>query len=69
MLFRSIAGGKVHGEWPGLAPEKLEDGLDLRVATDYRTVLGEVLARRCGQARLAGVFPGHTLAPLGVCRA
>lgn len=65
----AIAGGTVHGEWPGLAPDELEDGLDLRVTTDYRTVLGEVLARRCGQARHAGVFPGHTLAPLGVCRA
>lgn len=62
-----IQGGKVHGEWPGLKPDQLEDGLDLRVTTDYRTVLGEILTKRCGQKKLRDVFPGFTLAPIGVC--
>ncbi len=63
-----IAGGQVHGEWPGLKLDQREDGLDLRVTTDYRTVLGEILTRRCGQTKIADVFPGHTLKPIGVCR-
>jgi len=32
------------GAWPGLAPEALEAGVDLRVATDYRAVLRQVMA-------------------------
>lgn len=64
-----IAGGKVHGRWPGLAPDQLEDGLDLAVTTDYRNVLGEVLARRCTQRDHGAVFPGHTLKPIGICTA
>ena len=31
------------GPWPGLAPDALEDGVDLRVATDYREVLKRVM--------------------------
>jgi uncharacterized protein (DUF1501 family) len=36
--------GRQFGEWPGLAPEALEDGADLRVATDYREAVRRVLA-------------------------
>ena len=61
---------------PGMRPEQLEGeskdakvGFDLRVTTDYRTVLGEILAARCGQQRHAAVFPSHALTPLGVVRA
>lgn len=32
------------GPWPGLAPEALEDGVDLRVATDYRDAFRQVVA-------------------------
>jgi uncharacterized protein (DUF1501 family) len=32
------------GAWPGLAPDALEEGVDLRVATDYRAVLRQVVA-------------------------
>lgn len=34
-----IPGGRVHGDWPGLAAEKLYEGRDLAVTTDFRTVL------------------------------
>jgi uncharacterized protein (DUF1501 family) len=32
------------GPWPGTAPEALEAGVDVRVATDYRLALGAVVA-------------------------
>ncbi len=54
----SLAGGKVHGRWPGLAPEQLHEGRDLAVATDFRAVLGEVVSCQLGVADVARVFPG-----------
>ena len=65
LLGGGIRGGRVHGRWPGLAPAQLEQG-DLRVTTDYRDVLAEVVARRLGNGRYAEVFPGHRTAFRGV---
>ncbi|MEI6363359.1 MAG: DUF1501 domain-containing protein [Actinomycetes bacterium] len=55
-----VVGGTVHGTWPGLAPERLDDG-DLAGTTDYRDVLAEALTRRCRQpaSDLAAVFPNR----------
>ncbi|SDD19224.1 DUF1501 domain-containing protein [Belnapia rosea] len=36
--------GRHFGEWPGLAPEALDEGVDLRVASDYRAVFRTVIA-------------------------
>ena len=36
--------GRQFGAWPGLAPEALDEGVDLRVATDYRAVFRAVIA-------------------------
>lgn len=62
-----VNGGKMYGRWPGLATQKLDQGVDLAVTTDYRLVLAEALAA-CG--RLANEsFP--TWKPeeaLGLCR-
>jgi uncharacterized protein (DUF1501 family) len=54
-----VAGGKVHGEWPGLDDAALHEGRDLAVATDYRTVLAEVCERhlQLSDADLSNVFP------------
>jgi uncharacterized protein (DUF1501 family) len=60
MFGGGVAGGEVHGTWPGLAPDKLDDG-DLAGTTDYRDVLAEVLTERCRQsvADLPKVFPNR----------
>jgi uncharacterized protein (DUF1501 family) len=57
--FLVAAGGKVHGEWPGLDDAALHEGRDLAVATDYRTVLAQVCERhlQLPDADLANVFP------------
>lgn len=36
-----VRGGEVHGRWPGLERERLVDGIDLAVTTDYRQLLNE----------------------------
>src|SRR5207237_5077574 len=41
----NVKGGAVHGRWPGLAPEKLYEGRDLALTTDFRSVFGEVAAK------------------------
>lgn len=56
----AIRGGKVYGEWPGLAPEQLYENRDLALTTDFRDVLGEVVAKHLGNGDLSGVFPGYT---------
>jgi uncharacterized protein (DUF1501 family) len=55
-----IRGGKVYGEWPGLAPEQLYENRDLALTTDFRDVLGELVAKHLGNGQLAGVFPEYT---------
>ncbi|MEV6303581.1 DUF1501 domain-containing protein [Actinoplanes sp. NPDC051861] len=57
LLGGGVRGGKVYGDWPGLAPADLVAG-DLAVTTDYRSVIGEVLQKRCGIGSLTEVFPG-----------
>jgi uncharacterized protein (DUF1501 family) len=62
---------KVHGRWPGLAPEQLYEGRDLALTTDFRAVFGEVVSRHLGASRLDAVFPGYRADPrewLGVLK-
>jgi uncharacterized protein (DUF1501 family) len=56
----SIKGGKVHGKWPGLAPEQLYEGRDLALTTDFRSVFSEVASKHLGAARLETIFPGYS---------
>jgi len=45
LLGGSVEGGKVYGDWPGLAREQLNEDRDLTMTTDFRDVFGEVMAR------------------------
>jgi uncharacterized protein (DUF1501 family) len=54
-----VRGGKIYGEWPGLAKEQLFEGRDLAVTTDFRDVLSEILTRHMGITDLSRVFPGY----------
>jgi uncharacterized protein (DUF1501 family) len=58
VLGGGVRGGKVYGRWPGLAPERLFEGRDLAVTTDFRALFGEVAGRHLGIARPAELFPG-----------
>ncbi|HEX8211268.1 MAG TPA: DUF1501 domain-containing protein [Longimicrobium sp.] len=63
LMGGSVAGGQVRGEWPGLQPEQLHEGRDLRVTTDFRDVFAEVAGKHLGATQLERVFPGHTVDP------
>ena len=52
-----VKGGKVYGQWPGLAREQLFEGRDLAVTTDFRDVFAEVLVRHMGAKDVSRVFP------------
>jgi uncharacterized protein (DUF1501 family) len=64
LLGGGINGKAVYGNWPGLADPDLVLG-NLRGTTDYRTVLAEILEKRCGLSTSA-VFPGLASSRLGV---
>lgn len=54
----AVNGGHVLGQWPGLATEKLFEGRDLAVTTDYRDIFAEIARKHLGSRELAKVFPG-----------
>lgn len=54
-----VRGGKVYGDWPGLAHDRLWEARDLAVTTDFRDVLGELVMKHLGNRRLDTLFPGH----------
>ena len=60
LMGGSVVAGKVHSKWPGLAPGKLDPVGDLRVTTDYRDVLAEILDHRLKNHDLTEVFPNYT---------
>jgi uncharacterized protein (DUF1501 family) len=66
VLGGPVRGGKVYGQWPGLAQEQLYQQRDLAVTTDFRDVLGELVRGHLGQ-KADQVFPGHKAGePLGL---
>ena len=58
-----VKGGRVYGKWPGLNDHQLNEGRDLALTTDFRSVLGEILVRHLGVKALAPVFPGFDNTP------
>ncbi len=65
----TVNGGKVYGQWPGLANEQLYDRRDLQITTDYRRVLSEILIRRLGNPNLGTIFPTYgDYSPLGILK-
>ena len=64
VLGPQAKGGRMVGRWPGLAAEALEEGVDLAVVTDYRSVLYEILRSHMGVADTTSIFPGFSGADL-----
>ena len=61
VLGGKVQGGKVWGDWPGLAKKDRFEGRDLRITTDLRSVLKGVLSdhlRISTRSLDAEVFPG-----------
>ena len=53
-----VKGGRVYGKWPGLDDHQLNEGRDLALTTDFRSVLGEIFTKHIGVKELSAVFPG-----------
>ncbi len=62
-----IDGGKIHGPWPGLASDQLDNAVDLAMTTDIRSILAELMA---GPLRTPGavgaVFPHFSPKKVGL---
>ncbi len=58
LMGGGVNGGQVVSDWPGLATADLELSEDLRITTDLRSVLAEMLTKRLGGIDINAVFPG-----------
>ena len=63
VLGGHVSGGRVHGVWPGLGAGQLDGPGDLKVTTDYRSVLAEIIETRLLNPNTADIFPGLTPVP------
>ncbi|HEX5438434.1 MAG TPA: DUF1501 domain-containing protein [Gemmatimonadaceae bacterium] len=54
----AVRGHRVHGRWPGLAPEQLYQGRDLALTTDFRAVFADVVTGHLGADSVETLFPG-----------
>lgn len=59
VLGNSVKGGKVYGDFRGLKNDKLYEGRDLDVTTDFRDVFAEAAYKHIGNKDLAAIFPGY----------
>jgi uncharacterized protein (DUF1501 family) len=68
VLGNDVNGGLVHGQVPELAIENLEDGRDLPVTTDFRSVFSEVAGRHLHIQKDSVLFPDWQGNHIGVMR-
>jgi uncharacterized protein (DUF1501 family) len=66
LLGGNLAGGRIHGQWPGLEEGQVFGPGDLAVTTDYRDVLAEILIKRMETPAIETVFPGYHPSSLGI---
>lgn len=68
ILGNGVSGGQVHGLVKPLVKENLEDGRDLAVTTDFRSVFSEVASRHLGIQNNKVLFPDWNGKFAGVMR-
>ena len=69
LMGGNVEGGRVHGQWPGLARGQLFGPGDLAVTTDYRDVLAEVISKRLNNPALPEIFPDYNATIQGLFKA
>ena len=62
ILGNSVKGGKVYGDFRGLKGDKLYEGRDLDVTTDFRDVFAEAAYKHFGAKDLGKLFPNYSAA-------
>jgi uncharacterized protein (DUF1501 family) len=65
LVFGGGVKGGYYASWPGLTTKQMTDG-NLKVTTDYRSVLWEVLGSRFPSLSLSSVFPSFSPSKVGV---
>ena len=65
VLGEGVRGG-VYGEIEALSPDALEDGRDLPVTTDFRSLFAGVAQGHLGVTDTGALFPGFTGAPMRI---
>jgi uncharacterized protein (DUF1501 family) len=60
ILGNTVKGGKVYGDFRGLKSDKLYEGRDLDVTTDFRDVFAEAAYKHMGAKDLAKIFPNYS---------
>jgi uncharacterized protein (DUF1501 family) len=68
IIGNDVNGGKVHGVIQPLAKENLEDGRDLRVTTDFRSVFSEVADKHMQLTNNTILFPEWNGNQIGVMK-
>lgn len=68
ILGNDVNGGIVHGKVDTLAPENLEDGRDLAVTTDFRSIFSELAERHLQIEDKKLLFPGFQGGGIGVMK-
>ncbi|WP_254174949.1 DUF1501 domain-containing protein [Planktothrix pseudagardhii] len=66
LLGGAVQGGKVYGKWPGLAKSELFEQRDLKVTTDFREVIAQILLSnfKLNSEQLLRVFPNFTFSQI-----
>lgn len=54
-----VQGGAIYGSFPGVADGDLYLNTDLRMTTDFRKVLGDIVVNFLGNPHVESVFPGY----------
>lgn len=69
----AVRGGRIAGDWPGLGPNQLNEGRDLRATTDLRALFKALAGEHLGvpeRVLETGLFPdSRAIAPLSGWRA
>ena len=68
VLGNDVKGGQVYHQMKSLSKENLEDGRDVPVTTDFRSVFSAVAAGHLSLKSAEGLFPGWEGKPLNIMR-
>jgi len=68
LMGGNVAGGRIHGQWPGLDEGQRIGPGDLAVTTDYRDVLSEVCVKCLNNPVVSEIFPEYQPRMLNVVR-
>lgn len=63
VLGNAVRGGRVYGNFRGLADDELNEGRDLAVTTDFRDVFAELSLKHLNNQNFAKVFPKYQVNP------